>query len=325
MTSARAVAVLFGVGAPLVTVVAVGACGARSGLFLDEVASGDAAVVVDAAPSDDVPGLDAQPRDVVPLAVCADASDTLIYTVTEQNTLVKFDPSSAQFTTIGSLACPDPFGRDPFSMAVDREGNAYVLYYKPLTGEPGSIFKVDLTTASCAPTSFVPGQDGFLGFGMGFVANDVGTGETLYVANSDTTPGRLAAIDETTLALSVIATFPPTVLEAELTGTGDGRLFAFYNPFFGTAGGAGSAIGQIDKTSGAVVGQAPLPTVEQGAGWAFAFWGGAFYLFTAPPNAQGTIVQRYDPVDNSVTLVATYPEIIDGAGVSTCAPLRLRP
>ncbi len=97
------------------------------------------------------------------------------------------------------------------------------------------------------------------------------------------------------------------MLEAELTGTGDGRLFAFYNPFFGTTGGVGSAIGQIDKTSGALVGQAPLPTVEQGAGWAFAFWGGAFYLFTSP-SSQGTIVQRYNPVDNSVALVATYPE-----------------
>jgi hypothetical protein len=324
MMNARAMAVLLGVAVPLATPLLVAACGARSGLFLDETASGgDAAVVTDAPPSDDLPGLDAQARDVVPLAVCADASDTLIYAVTEENTLVKFNPSSSQFTTIGGLDCPDPFGRNPFSMAVDREGNAYVLYYQPQSGggaEPGSIFKVDLTSGGCAATSYVPGQLGFLGFGMGFVANDVGTGETLYVANSDTTPGRLGAIDETTLVLSLVGTFPASVVQAELTGTGDGRLFAFYNPSIAT-GAAGSAIGQIDKTTGAVVGQAILPTVTQGGGWAFAFWGGAFYTFTSP-TSNGTVVQKYDPTDNSVVQVATYPEIIDGAGVSTCAPVQ---
>jgi hypothetical protein len=326
MRSAQVAAVFLGVVAP---VALVAACGARSGLFLDGYVtseSNDGAVSAD-APSDVIPGLDANVRDVAPLAICADASDTLVYTVTESNTLVKFNPSSAQFTPIGALNCPDPFGRAPFSMAVDRQGNAYVLYYAPAgqgpgsSAPPGSIFKVDLNSAACAPTSFVPGQDGFLGFGMGFVANDVGTGETLYVADSDSTPGRLGAIDETTLSLSVIGTFPTDVQQAELTGTGDGRLFAFYNQV-GNSQVGGSVIGQIDKKTGAVIGEALLPQVTQGNGWAFAFWGGNFYTFTAPGPAAGTVVQRYNPVDGTVVTVATYPEVIDGAGVSTCAPVQ---
>jgi hypothetical protein len=300
------------------------ACGARSELFGSAGAPPtDAGVPLEDAPSVvDVlpPGLDARPRDVVPLAICADASDTLIYAVTEQNTLVKFNPSSAAFTPIGPLSCPDPFGRSPFSMAVDRQGNAYVLYFSPAQGgaaTPGDIFKVDLNNAHCQASSYAPGQSGFLGFGMGFAADDVGTGETLYVASSDTTPGRLGAMSEKTLALSVVGTFPPTVLGAELTGTGDGRLFAFFNSSsnLGT-----SSIGEIDKHSGAVIGQVALPQVIQGRGWAFAFWGGDFYTFTAP-STQGTIVQRYRPADGTVVQVASYPEIIDGAGVSTCAPV----
>lgn len=304
------------------------ACGARSELFgsPDVLPSDGGAPPVDAPspvdalpPGVDAPGLDARPRDVVPLALCADASDTLIYAVTEQNTLVKFNPSSAVFTPIGPLSCPDPFGRSPFSMAVDRQGNAYVLYFAPsgAAATPGNIFKVDLNNAHCQATTFVPGQDGFLGFGMGFAADDVGTGETLYVASSDTTPGRLGAMNEKTLALSLVGTLPPNVLGAELTGTGDGRLFAFFNSSsnLGT-----SSIGEIDKQSGALLGQVSLPQVVQGSGWAFAFWGGDFYTFTAP-TSQGTIVQRYRPGDGTVVEVARYSEIIDGAGVSTCAPV----
>jgi hypothetical protein len=304
------------------------ACGARSELFgsveslPDDagVPPVDAPSVVDSLPPGvDAPGLDVRPRDVVPLAICADASDTLIYAVTERNTLVKFNPSSAVFTPIGTLSCQDPFGRSPFSMAVDRQGNAYVLYFAPsgATATPGNIFKVDLNNAHCQATSYVPGQSGFLGFGMGFAADDVGTGETLYVASSDTTPGRLGAMNEQALALSVVGPFPSNVLGAELTGTGDGRLFAFFNSSsnLGTA-----SIGEIDKHSGALLGQVALSQVVQGSGWAFAFWGGDFYTFTSP-TGQGTIVQRYRPADGTVVQVGSYPEIIDGAGVSTCAPV----
>ena len=323
----------FGAAAPFACVAgALGVlgegCGARSGLLLEEaVATNDAAVSDAAIPEDapsprtedaGVPPLDAEVPDVVPIPACADASDTLIYTVTEQNTLLKFNPSSAEFTVVGTLVCPDP--RMPFSMAVDRLGNAYVLYFEEdgTTGGslPGNIFKVNLNDATCESTSYVPGQDGFLGFGMGFTSDDTGGGETLYVASGDTSPARLGAINENTLKLSVVGSFEADLTNAELTGTGDGRLFAFYPVAAG-----GSAIGQLDKKTAAVLGQAALPQVTQGTGWAFAFWGGNFYTFTAPDQTE-TVVQRYDPNDGTVVQVATYPEIIDGAGVSTCAPVQ---
>ena len=62
-----------------------------------------------------------------------------------------------------------------------------------------------------------------------------------------------------------------------------------------------------------------LPGVTQGNAWAFAFWGGDFYMFTAPDVA-GSIVQRFRPSTGAITHVADYPERIVGAGVSTCAP-----
>ncbi|MGO8993108.1 MAG: hypothetical protein ACLQVI_07255 [Polyangiaceae bacterium] len=346
MKKVRAVAVLVGLAAP---VALTEACGARTGLFPfygegepDAAISNDAPFVVpeDASVIDDVvlPPLDVNARDVVPQVACADASDTLIYTVTTDQTgtnfrILRFDPSSATFTDIGALVCPDPY--EPFSMAVDRVGNAYVLYYDEAQASsgiapPGNIYRVDLNTAACEPTTYVPNAQ-FQSFGMAFSADDTGGGETLYIASNDSNPnettlppGFLGAIDETTLALTDVGTFTPTVTEAELTGTGDGRLFGFWAPNGPES--PGSAIVQINKTNAAIISQQLLPTVTQGNGWAFGFWGGDFYLFTNPGGITGgdttSIVQRYDPTTGTVTQVASYPQTIVGAGVSTCAPVQ---
>jgi hypothetical protein len=345
MQVTRAATFVLALSAPLAL---TAACGARTGLFFfpgedsGVVASEDASADVspDVPLIDDVvlPGLDSQPFDVVRQVACADASDTLIYTVTTDTSpdgqnnfrLLRFDPSTSQFTLIGTLACPDQ--GQPFSMAVDRTGAAYVLYYNEvLEGEgvvppPGNIYRVDLNTAACEATSYVPSTQ-FLNFGMAFAANDDGGGETLYVAsnNNDTsTSGYLGAIDEATLALTYVGTFSPTVTQAELTGTGDGRLFAFWAPNSSTS--PGSAVSQINQNTAAVIAQAALPTVTQGGGWAFAFWGGQFYLFTNPDGPVNgdttTIVQRYDPTTGAVVQVASYPDTVVGAGVSTCAPVQ---
>ncbi len=342
MSLARTVTAIAGGALPLAL---VAACGARSGLFPFGAGAGEDASA-DAAPSEDapifedafVPPLDANPPDVQLPKQCADAADTLIYTVTSDNStggatnfhLLKFDPSANRFTFIGNLVCPDE--GQPFSMAVDRTGAAYVLYYNELlVGEglvppPGNIYRVDLTNAACTPTSWAPAQQ-FQSFGMAFVADDTGGGETLYIAsnnNDQTSSGYLGAVDEATLTATYVGTFSPTVMQAELTGTGDGRLFAFWAPNTSTS--PGSAVAQIDKATATVVGAVQLPQVTQGGGWAFAFWGGAFYLFTNPsgPTAGDTttVVQKYDPATGDVTEVATYPDTVVGAGVSTCAPVK---
>lgn len=102
-------------------------------------------------------------------------------------------------------------------------------------------------------------------------------------------------------------------INGELTGTGDGRLFAFY------ALRSGSAIVQIDKQTARPVAETPLPDVVQGNQWGFGFWGGDFYMFTGQ-RGQGSDVGRFRPSDGTVTVVARLSEDIVGAGVSTCAP-----
>lgn len=299
----------------------VAACGARSGLFADEdpaviVADGGLADVtsppLDATTFDDGGStLDVRPPSDVFRADCPDADSLLVYTMTDTNELQSFDPATGQFRLITRIACPTAATDSPFSMAVDRRGIAYVLF-----NESHRLFRVSTATGACVATSFAPNQQNFQLFGMGFATNAGGPSETLYVAGDSNRGGAggLASIDTTTFDLSVIDN-GSTVRSAELTGTGDGRLFGFYRK--GTAS-PPSFIGQLDTNDGAVLGERRFASVAQGTGWAFAYWGGDFYMFHAP-NSQ-TLVTRWRPSDDTVVQVASTSLKIVGAGVSTCAP-----
>ena len=267
-------------------------------------------------PDAPLPPIDAAPRPDANRTDCPDADATLVYVVTENNELFSFFPTDGTFKFISNLTCPAGMA-NPFSMAVDRRGVAYVEF------TDDRLYRVSTATGACIATSFQPDQQGFGAFGMGFATNSVGPTETLFVAGTGDpaampplpSPG-LARIDPMTFGLTFVGPFVPDIKRAELTGTGDGRLFAFYTK--GTISGPPSYIGEIDTSTAHVIAETPFPTVDQGNGWAFAFWGGDFYMFTAP--GAGSDVTRWRPSDNSVSVVASLPTRIVGAGVSTCAP-----
>jgi hypothetical protein len=317
------------------------ACGSRTGLFSLEDQASDAAeepescadcdVTVDATEEDavDAPAdaVDAREEDATdagpeifdvppPPSICPDAGGTLVYLVSMTRELYSFNPPTATFRDIGHIDCPTPY--QAFSMAVDRGGTAYVLLSDMrFPSARGALWRVSTADAKCTSIpQYVAGQDGFQVYGMGFAANGDGgdAGETLYVAGAGdfgSTTG-LATIDTTTFALRYIGQNNPSPQGMELTGTGDGRLFAL---FFYNLGGT-FYIGQIDTSTGALLSQTPVTPADTMGGFSIAFWGGDFYLFTG-----STIVTRYRPSDGSSTLVAQLPGVaIVGAGVSTCAP-----
>jgi hypothetical protein len=265
----------------------------------------------DAAEEDALPPIDVRPPPPDAPNPC-DGGATLVYVITEQNSLMSFDPTTGFFTRIGTIACPS--SSSPFSMAVDQRGIAYVVF------ADGHLFRVSTATASCRPTGFAVGQGGFPAtFGMGFSRDPNGITETLYVAGDTgggafNQPAALASINVGNLRLSTIGNFRPSIYGPELTGTGAGDLFAFFSPIAGDLN--VTAIGQIDKTTGAVVAETPLPGLTLSGGWAFGFWGGDFYIFTGSPST----VTRFRPSDQSQVRVAMATETIVGAGVSTCAP-----
>ena len=278
-------------------------CGSRTGLLKPDP---DPLAVPDAAPSPPV------------RSDCTDLSATLVYVVTIDSRLLSFDPRTNVFAPIGALACPAAFG-GPFSMAVDRRGVAYVEY------ESGELFRVSTKTAKCEPTKWVARHDGFFKFGMGFSTDLGGPRETLYLASADlaaspgVTGGQLARVDLDTFSMENLGPFSPPLQLAELAGTGDGRLFTFYSASSTPGSTTDVHLAQVDKTTAKLLADDPLPGVQFGRGWAFGFWGGDFYLFTAPGGA-GSIVTRFRPSDHSLVDVGSFGGVISGAGVSTCAP-----
>jgi hypothetical protein len=327
----------------------VAACGARTGLLtptrqdaggldaneeadvVEEADAFDATEEPDAVEEDAFEEPDAVEEDAFfppdGPDICPDAGSTVIYAITTESELVSFYPPTATFTDIGKVTCPVTVPDDePFSMAVSRAGVAYIEYQTS-----GDIFRVSTRTAECGPTTFVPTNNNFpLNFGMGFSADigDAGlgseAGETLYLSGDplDMATGTfgnaiLATLDTNTFITHPIGTVVPVIQGSELTGTSNGELFGFYP----TSGGTGpAAIGQIDKTSAQLLSSVSLPTIDIMSGWAFGFWGGDFYTFTAP-DMTDTVVQRYRPSDGTVVQVAFLPNlVVDGVGVSTCAP-----
>ncbi len=260
---------------------------------------------------------------------CAGGTE-LIYVVDDTYRMLSFDPTTELFTLIGSLSCPagtpwpdwQPGPATPFSMSVDRSGTAWVLY------SSGEIFHVDVSDASCQPTSFTKGQNGFELFGMGFVSDSPGsTAETLYIAGgsstTDATDFRLGRVDGSSLAVTQIGTLTvPETFGPELTGTGDAKMFGYYP-------GNTTQVSEISKTTAQIQQTWPMPPlVGTVRAWAFAHWGGRFYIFVTTTDPLGTIttsqVILLDPVSGTSNVIdglEDIPYIIVGAGVSTCAPI----
>jgi hypothetical protein len=305
----------------------IAACGSRTALVDDETAEfSDDASVAHKDGGDASRDADAQIKlDGAPdvfVNDCPDASVTFIYLISDARELYSYNPVDGNFRDIGTVNCPTPFlSLSAFSMAVDRQGIAYVLMWDGQTSGSGEIFRVDTANASCtAIPEYRQNQQGFGVFGMGFATNGGGPSERLYVQGGEFygTNAGLATIDTTTFNLSFIGNNDPEIYGGELTGSGDGRLFGF---FFFESDQSSFNLGELDKSSGQLLSQAPVGGGVGGAGggFAFAFWGGDFYFFTSPNG--DTIATRYRPTDQSYETAATLPgTVIVGAGVSTCAP-----
>jgi hypothetical protein len=256
-------------------------------------------------------------------SACSEAAQ-LVYVLSDRNELYSFRPNLRRFTRIGALRCPTAWA--PNSMAIDRSAVAWVNYVDSSLGDTaGALYRVNTTDASCTAAPPVPLPRSWFRLGMGFATASADSAEeTLFVAATpDPFAGPsqgLARVDVTTGALTPVGAFSGQLRgqSAELTGTGDGRLFGFFttNPV---------QVAQLNRTTGAVESSQSIHGLATPQAWAFSFWGGDFYLYTAPSALTGRTsnVTRYRPSDGSVDLMymSELGFRIVGAGVSTCAPI----
>lgn len=251
------------------------------------------------------------------------AAAKLIYVLDQDRTLLSFDPqklgtsSTDAFTEVGRISCTADLGAEPFSMAVDRNATAWIIY------DSGELFTVDLLRSplECVKTVFVP-QYGIAKFGMGFVANEPGSREeTLFISGSELN-GTLTSTRFGTLNVTAPhqLSLRGTLMGApEISGTGDGKLWAFFPNV------APPKVAELEKSDGGILRSF---TAQQLSGspraWAFAFWGGDFFLFLERDIDLSTNVWKMDGMTGALTRVtALTGRHIVGAGVSTCAPVEI--
>jgi hypothetical protein len=243
---------------------------------------------------------------------CSDASK-LVYVVDENNKLSTFNPPTKVFADLGTLNCPAQFLATPFSMGIDRNATAWVLY------SSGELFRVDTANnLACTKSSWQPGRGGHQVFGMGFSTDTAGgTTDTLFIAG-----GQGPTVPTSMLARLDMTTFQPATVGnvtgwPELTGTGSAELWGFFPATTGTR------VDQINKTTGMAARSFQLPTLNgMPTAWAFAFHGGDFWIFLANPSTgDRTTVFQMNGMTGAIAGMTSTNRKIVGAGVSTCAPV----
>jgi|MDSW01.2.fsa_nt_gb hypothetical protein len=233
---------------------------------------------------------------------CAGISDLIYVIDKEDESLYLFDPETGSLNFHGELDCAI-FAGTPASMSVARDGYAYIRY------ADNTVYSVHLETMNCTETAY---DADFGAFGMGYATAHATTWQdNLYIANANT----LAKLNTETWSLDTLGTLPS---QSELTGNGDGELWAIL-PLETPA-----RLAHIDKNNAQVLSSINLNGFPDPYGidtFAFATWGGEFFLFVRSYGmGSSTDVYRVR-TDGSFDMVVHGTGLnIVGAGVSTCAP-----
>lgn len=250
------------------------------------------------------------------------AEAKLVYVLDQDRTLSSFNPTligttAGPFVDLGRITCPAKTAAEPFSMAVDRNATAWIVY------DSGELFTVNVKQLplTCVKTPFMR-QNGVAQFGMGFVSNSAGSSdETLFISGSD-----LGSSLNTTKfgTLSTTAPYTVTVLGTltgapEISGTGDGKLWAFFPNV------SPPQVSQLSKSTGDVLsGFFAQQLYGVPRAWAFAVWGGDFFIFLERESDASTNVWRMNGQTGALmNAIPSSGRRIVGAGVSTCAPIQI--
>ncbi len=162
---------------------------------------------------------------------------------------------------------------------------------------------------------------------MGFVTDAAGGDtEKLWIGggNADAmVGGDLGYLTPGALTVNRVGALSATVeYSPELTGLGDATLWGFY------PGTSQAFVQQIDKATGGGTGN--RLSIPGGLGgtvtaWAFAQWGGKFYVFVTTADFLGTETSTVRTLDRTTgayaQVITNSPYRVVGAGVSTCAPV----
>jgi hypothetical protein len=148
------------------------------------------------------------------------------------------------------------------------------------------------------------------------------TDDTLFVAGGASVNGAnnstLAKLDTTAFTATTVGNVTGW---PELTGNGNAELWGWFPS--DQTGSTTPRVEQIDKTSGSPIKTYMLPSLQgMPSAWAFAFWGGDYWIFLAKDLDVSSTVYQIDGATGAVKgSTSAGSRLIVGAGVSTCAPV----
>ncbi|HLL23166.1 MAG TPA: hypothetical protein VK427_13600, partial [Kofleriaceae bacterium] len=181
----------------------------------------------------------------------------------------------------------------------------------------GQLFRVDTTTLGCTKSAWMT-QAGLSQFGMGFSSDAVGgSTDTLFIAGGSAPTQPMSQLAKLPLASFQAQPIGSVQGWPELTGTGNAELWGFF------PGTSSARIAKLDKTTGMALTTYPLAITGEPTAWAFAAWGGDFWVFLKKGLENSTTVYQYNSAGQLVSMKAVPGRNIVGAGVSTCAPVIL--
>lgn len=227
----------------------------------------------------------------------------LIFLVSVQKHLYSFSPTTpglAAYREIGKLDCPG--GGNPQSMAIDRNGVAWVFY------DSRQLYRVNTANAKCDSTGYKHPSFHYQ-LGMGFTSTTPKSqSEQLFILSPHFGLGTLAF---PSLDVSKTGYFANT--PAELTGGGDGKLFMFQSN--------GAQLSEVNRSDYSLRNIHKFDSLGYVAAWAFARYAGKFYMFTAANAYGGSRTTIYDPQRNTESVRdANIGFVVVGAGQSTLVP-----
>ena len=236
-----------------------------------------------------------------------------VYTIDEfTNQLSRFDPHTKTFTDLGALSC-NQGAATPFSMGVDRNTIAWVLY------DSGTLYHVDINNGlACTPTTW-NSPLGLIVFGMGFSTDTPGgTTDSLFVGGGGgqmASSFTLAKVNTAAMTAQMVGSEPDL---PEMTGNSNAELWGFI------PSDTSARVVQFNKTDGSILTSFNEPTLAGSTnGYAFAHWGGDYWVFLSQQAM--TTVYQVDHTSGAITSTTLAPgRTVVGAGVSTCAPVVLQ-